>query len=511
MFFKYRFTARAAPQTPCLCYFFYYMVYSERIQKMQAGTGCKILCLHITLTGKSMIQDIDTENTLAIINNSPDIFAATPIGYIPACTLSGGQLVCIIMRTLCKINPAFGEISCRTAFIASCIASRSSNTARLPLKNILLLSLLHLAGDYHFFGENKIVHERLTAKEKARDYLYTYHYLRVMTPLGEDAKFTLFYDTKYDSDIAAKVSQMEYASLIFTAQKISGLIHARGIDYTDEDLGQLGLEKYNVEYSNIFMRADFDRSVSSCLVDGSYRKVLEERALSFDFSANETLSLLKLMLYLMDFKSTYTVTHTIHMSYYAVILGELTGCSEAELNDLFTAGLVHDIGKMAIPNSILESTGKLAPWEYALMKKHVTETENIIRGIVPEKILNIAMRHHEKLDGSGYPYGLTAASLSLFDRILACADIFSALIDERSYKERLPKDHVLSIFKEMTEKKQLDEQICSYLFDYYEEIWYRCSLYSAHLGAPLGTVEIRFTEEYASEIAGDVAELEEAG
>lgn len=458
-----------------------------------------------------MVQDIDTENSLAIINNSPDIFSGTPLDYIPACTLSGGQILCLILRTLCKINPGFGDISARTAFIASSIASRKNDTTRLPLKNVLMLSLLHLVGDYHFFGENKIVHERLTAKEEVRGYLYAYHYLRTMTPLGEDAKFTLFYNTKYNPEIAAKVPQMEYASLIFAAQKIAGLVHTHGIDYTDTDLEQLGLEKYNAEYSDIFISADLDRSISSHIVDESFRAILEERCLSLNFSADESHILLKLMLYLMDFKSTYTVTHTIHMSYYAVILGELAGCSEAELNDLFTAGLVHDIGKMAIPDSILESTGKLTSWEYARMKKHVTETENIIRGIVPEKILNIAVRHHEKLDGSGYPYGLTAASLSLSDRILACADIFSALIDERSYKEPLPKAHVLSIFKGMLEKKQLDEQICSYLFDYYEEIWYRCSLYSSHLGAPLGTVEISFTEEYSSELSGDIAELEEAG
>ncbi|MGP1458442.1 MAG: HD-GYP domain-containing protein [Treponema sp.] len=458
-----------------------------------------------------MIQDIDVENALAIINNSPDIFSKTPLGYIPSCVLSGGQILCIIMRTLRKINSSFGDLSCRSAFIASSIAKRGIDDERLSLKNIMMLSLFHQVGNYHFFGENKIDYEQLTAKEITRGYLYAYHYLRVMTPVGEDAKFALFYDVPYDSQIASKSHQMEYASIVFTAQKIAELIRLHGSEYESKDFKQLELEKYNLKYSKTFKKIDAKRRISSQIADGSYQKTLEKRCLSLKFTAEETLFLLKLMLYLMDFKSTYTVTHTIHMSYYAVILGELAGCSENELNELFTAGLLHDIGKMAIPNSILESAGKLAPWEYTLMKKHVTETENIIRGIVPEAILNIAARHHEKLDGSGYPYGLTAKELSLSDKILACVDIFSALIDERSYKNRLPKSLILSIFKGMVEKKQLDEQICSYLFDYYEEIWYRCSLYSAHLGAPLGTVEISFYEDYANELANNVSELEDVG
>ena len=84
----------------------------------------------------------DIENTLAIINNSPDIFSNTPFGYIPACALSGGQILCIIMRTLRKINPAFGDLSCRTAFIASSIVSRGVDDNRLSLKNIIMISLL---------------------------------------------------------------------------------------------------------------------------------------------------------------------------------------------------------------------------------------------------------------------------------------------------------------------------------------------------------------------------------
>ncbi len=455
-------------------------------------------------------MNADIENTLAIINNSPDIFSNTPFGYIPTCTLSGGQILCIIMRTLRKINPAFGDLSCRTAFIASSIASRGFDDTRISLKNVIMISLLHLAGDYHFFGENKITHESLTAKEINRDYLYAYHYLKTMTPLGENAKFALFYDTKYNPEVAKKVCQIEYASIVFASEKIAQLIKLRSTDYTVEDLERLGLEKYNCKYTDIFKRLDSDRHISSAFTDDTYLSKLEELCMGIEFTNEETFLLIKLMVYLMDFKSTYTVTHTIHMSYYAVVLGELFGLSEKELNELFTAGLLHDIGKMAIPNSILESTGKLAPWEYMLMKKHVIETEDIIKGIVPEKIVNIAVHHHEKLDGSGYPYGLSENDLSLQERILACADIFSALIDERSYKDHLPKSVVISIFKGMVEKHQLDAKICQCLFDYYEEIWYRCSLYSTHLGAPLGTVEISFYEEYANELSDDIGELEEA-
>lgn len=97
-------------------------------------------------------------------------------------------------------------------------------------------------------------------------------------------------------------------------------------------------------------------------------------------------------------------------------------------SDLYYGALLHDIGKVSTPVEILEKPGKLTSEEFEVMKKHVTETRKILDGYVNPKAYRIAVRHHEKLDGSGYPLGLKAEDLSLEERICAISDIVSALV-----------------------------------------------------------------------------------
>ena len=127
------------------------------------------------------------------------------------------------------------------------------------------------------------------------------------------------------------------------------------------------------------------------------------------------------------------------------------------------------MGKISIPVSILESPDKLNDADMAIMRTHVTETDILIRGIVPEDIRRIAVRHHEKLDGSGYPLGLRAEELSLSERIAAVADIVSALSSSRSYKEPFPAQRTVAIIKAMSGAK-LDGALCDYMAENYDRV-----------------------------------------
>ena len=116
-------------------------------------------------------------------------------------------------------------------------------------------------------------------------------------------------------------------------------------------------------------------------------------------------------------------------------LAKRMGLKGRALSDIYFGSLLHDLGKIGIPVEILEFPGKLSPQAMRIMRTHVELTGLILGPDVEEKIRKIAMRHHEKLDGSGYPLGLTAMDLSLEERIVAVADIVSALAGTRSYKE----------------------------------------------------------------------------
>ncbi|HEY2346115.1 MAG TPA: two-component system response regulator [Xanthomonadaceae bacterium] len=138
-----------------------------------------------------------------------------------------------------------------------------------------------------------------------------------------------------------------------------------------------------------------------------------------------------------EFKDNETGYHVIRMSHYASILGRAAGLTERAAKDLLNAAPMHDIGKIGIPDSILTKPGKLTAEEWAVMQTHPTIGGEII-GDHDDRMLTmarvVALSHHEKWDGSGYPEGLAGEDIPLEGRIVAVADVFDALATKRPYK-----------------------------------------------------------------------------
>jgi len=174
---------------------------------------------------------------------------------------------------------------------------------------------------------------------------------------------------------------------------------------------------------------------------------------------------------LIDFKSRFTATHTSGVSECAVKLSELLGLAELDVKSMRIAGNFHDIGKLVIPNSILEKPSKLTVDEFAIIRchtYHTFRTLNSIGGL--ERIAEWAAYHHEKLDGSGYPFHLTSEEIGTGSRIMAVADIFTAISEDRPYRKGMDKNEIYKIIKTQANENLLDKRIVELLFDNYEVI-----------------------------------------
>jgi putative nucleotidyltransferase with HDIG domain len=147
-----------------------------------------------------------------------------------------------------------------------------------------------------------------------------------------------------------------------------------------------------------------------------------------------------------DAKSPFTARHSERVAEIAVGTAKALGFDARALRTLNRAGLLHDIGKLAISNKILDKPGKLTDEEFCAIQTHPVYTLRILeRAPCFAEFAELAANHHEKLDGSGYPRGLNAAALDLPMRVLAVADIYEALTATRPYREPLPSDVALSI------------------------------------------------------------------
>jgi HD-GYP domain-containing protein (c-di-GMP phosphodiesterase class II) len=150
-----------------------------------------------------------------------------------------------------------------------------------------------------------------------------------------------------------------------------------------------------------------------------------------------------------DAKSPYTARHSSEVARWAVATGAVLGLDAAGLRDLRRAGLLHDIGKLAVSSRILDKPGRLDPGELAAIREHPRYTHQILARVACFKpIVEPAANHHERLDGTGYHRGLAAFDLSRPARILAVADIYEALTADRPYREAMPQEQALAIVRE---------------------------------------------------------------
>lgn len=161
-----------------------------------------------------------------------------------------------------------------------------------------------------------------------------------------------------------------------------------------------------------------------------------------------------------DYKSNFTWRHSLGIAEKAERMGHFYGYSEELCDKLFIAGALHDIGKLMINNDILEKPGKLNPDEYKEIQNHAMGTYQLLHNISGlEDITRWASLHHEKLDGSGYPFGLKADDLGKNERLMACIDIYQALVEERPYKAGLSHQEAINILRKMGNQGQLDKNI----------------------------------------------------
>lgn len=175
---------------------------------------------------------------------------------------------------------------------------------------------------------------------------------------------------------------------------------------------------------------------------------------------------------IIDFRSRFTATHSAGVSATSKMLSRIIGLSKIEIRLMEVAGNLHDLGKLAIPNSILEKPGKLTKKEMAVMKSHTYYTYSIINTIDGlQQVAEWAAYHHERLDGSGYPFRCKADELDTGARILMVADIFTALAEDRPYRKGMSREGIVQIIKQFSDRQLLDSMIVRLLFENFDEIF----------------------------------------
>lgn len=171
-----------------------------------------------------------------------------------------------------------------------------------------------------------------------------------------------------------------------------------------------------------------------------------------------------------DAKDAYTRGHSSRVATYSAEIARRMGKKKSEVDNIYYIGLMHDVGKIGVPDSILNKPGKLTEEEWKVIQTHTILAEAILEDFnaIPH-MAEGAKYHHERFDGCGYPTGLAGKEIPETARIICIADAFDAMSTNRCYRDRLPKEVIIDEFRSCS-GSQFDPDIVPYMIDYLNEL-----------------------------------------
>lgn len=217
----------------------------------------------------------------------------------------------------------------------------------------------------------------------------------------------------------------------------------------DEQIAQIFLEVISRDVVDAMDDSNIDKVIAEAMPQAVKPCPLEKLA-----GFSETVSKI------VDYKSHFTKEHSYQIAQKAAIMADYYGFDKDTRLQFYLAAAFHDIGKLATPIEILEKPGSLTDQEFTIMKQHAKDTYQMLSRISGfEQITVWACSHHEKLDGTGYPFGKTGDELDFNCRLLACIDIYQALSEDRPYRKGMSHEKAMEIIYDMAQQGKIDSCI----------------------------------------------------
>ena len=193
--------------------------------------------------------------------------------------------------------------------------------------------------------------------------------------------------------------------------------------------------------------------------------------LPLDFNIDIIDKFANMFSHIIDFRSPFTATHSSGVTTTAKFLARAMDFSDNEVSMMKIAGYLHDLGKLAVPSEILDKAAGLNANEFRIIRSHTYYTYRILENITNLEIINSwAAFHHETLDGNGYPFHLNESELSLGSRIMAVADIFTAITEDRPYRKGMNKKDSLKVLNNMVKNYKIDSNIVAKVAENFDKI-----------------------------------------
>ncbi|RPF48796.1 putative nucleotidyltransferase with HDIG domain [Hydrogenoanaerobacterium saccharovorans] len=383
------------------------------------------------------------------------------------------DIISIVRKTLNLVDHRLVDHGERVAYIVCKMLQCQGTCSDYLIQRICFLAMMHDIGAYKTEEIDNIV--EFETKSVWDHSVYGYLFINNFSPLSDLAEAVLYHHLDYDKILDLDCTHKEIAMMISLADRLDIYLKNTGYQFDESLSKSFPPKKFSAELFELFLLANEQFDIVTRIANGSYLEELIDFVAHYDFTPAEVDRYLKLLVYVIDFRSEATVTHTILTVGISMQIAKRINLTEPQKNAVYYGALLHDLGKISTPIQILENPGKLTRPEMEIMKHHVVVTEEILKDYIDPVICKIAVRHHEKMDGSGYPRGLTAQDLTLSERAVAVADIMSALCGKRSYKDSFSKEKTIEILTKMARDNKICNEIVQVVVENFDDILYNAN------------------------------------
>jgi HD-GYP domain-containing protein (c-di-GMP phosphodiesterase class II) len=391
-------------------------------------------------------------------------------------TVNLGNFLLSISDALDLVSPQLNQHQLRVSFIAWEIG-KAARLSDDMIETLFIASLLHDIGALslderlllHRF-EDMESHEHCLVGEAL---LQGISWTRSAAPVVKNHhRKWVEWDKPIDEDVVTQSQIVMLADHLDRLVDRSRFILHQYKDLTTQILSLAGdyLHPQIVDcFASLAKREEFwldlvsPRLFSLILLHGPYRKL--------EIDLLNMLSISRLFKNIIDSRTRFTATHSSGVAACSQILSRIFGLTETEIQLMEIAGDLHDLGKLAVPNSILNKQGGLTKEEAEIMKSHTYFTYSVLSAISGfEQIAEWSAYHHERLDGSGYPFHRRGEEISTGARILMVADLFTALAENRPYRKGMERKEITEILSNFADKELHDRKIVRLVIENYQDI-----------------------------------------
>jgi HD-GYP domain-containing protein (c-di-GMP phosphodiesterase class II) len=393
-----------------------------------------------------------------------------PVSPSPAIKINFGQFVGALSDTIDLVGIDEIQHGKRVAFMASECAKVMGLTREEQL-SLLRIGLLHDCGVSSTRVHKKLV-EELDWAESALHCQIGAERMRKFAPLADFADVILHHHSHWQQlqELPFSETTKRNANLIHLLDRVDALAAMQdnpnrlaSRDTVCRQISSLGDTYFQPFLIEVFLAAA-DKEAFWIIQEPSHlMEYLQNQLTDGQVICLETEDLKgigRLFAQIVDAKSPYTAEHSIGVGALSAYLAKRCGLPDTTCGMVEVAGQLHDLGKLQVPDTILEHNGNLENASLAIMRHHSFVTHTILNRIGGlEEIALWASNHHEKLDGSGYPFRRTADELSIESRIVMVADIYQALAQERPYRKPQSPDKIVGMLRKQASDGQLDPEL----------------------------------------------------